>query len=215
MTQSTIDAEIAAIGKDILRELRNWLQKHNVDKGSDQYYWHRVDCATPLDSHEVATAKEIVSTIRPGEDVNIVETAAGFGQLSLCLSRLGYKTFPVEMQHSRHVGSVKIAQRIGAMSCKPILAAYPRQYKGPAPTVLLATNTIHGSWAQWDLPESEKWLACFLGCRTAIIDLERWAIHRPQIDDRLALAESVARWTGTRAAPLADDRVMWRFDRVA
>lgn len=147
------------------------------DTSSDPYYAYRLQVGLALDKIEEAILRFILLSF-PDKGIKIQEIGGGIGQLSLALGLLGYESVTmVDSSQVRSGVAQELASYLGLSGCVSSLCTrYPNPDFAQAQCdLILGTNTI--GW--WAIEATTKEWDSILTASHAILDLERFGLHRP------------------------------------
>lgn len=171
----------------------------------DPYYAHKIKTHSMIDAYDI-TISQYILAIYP-ISTKILEVGAGYGQLSLLLSLQGYETYPIDMAQSRHDVSNYLVTALSLQdSCHPIKCSYPDNYSGSPFDLLIATNVINSFWQ-----EKERNWNTILQYKDAIIDVERWGLHRPNHMDQQQIISQICKEGYT--AQCINERELYAFHK--
>ena len=192
--------DLDAIDADLLEAHRAWFAKEPARLSIDGYYRYKIEIGCILDANDRAIVRYIERAFPREPAQTFLEVGAGHGQLSLALALTcpEHAAIAVDIDIDRTSGAQFIFRHVlemhsGATAHADVChSSFPDGYSGSADwDVLIATNVINEHWGLWKAPEEEK-LALTLQGRDAIIDVERWWIHRPGPEQQMHLVQEIA-----------------------
>jgi hypothetical protein len=176
-------SKINALGLDLLSELHN-----DGALDDDNYYSRRLNDRYFLSKKEIHLLRYIIGNFKA--DTSVCEIGAGFGQILLTLSILGYKTIGTEVRKDRYNASVFLKKRFMDMGFdssgfNPTLKRYP-EYT-PKADVLLSANIV----ATFNVENANDIIRSFKDYKYVIIDTLEFGKMRASEKERAGLLEAL------------------------
>lgn len=213
------DPDLDAFDAGLLEAHRSWFAENPGRLAIDGYYKYKMDSGSILDANDRGIVRWLA---RQGpRPQRVLEVGAGHAQLALALAALGFPAVAVDIDPERARGARYIQAWMARMhprvacNLEVLCSTFPDGYSGPDYDMLVATNVINEHWRTWEVPEADK-LRLALNGRDAVIDVERWWIHRPGAEEQAALVDGI-RLLGYEASqvpvPELSVATIWGFRR--